>query len=308
MVYETVLKTTLVGIEHGIAGRLRRAGGHENLAVFVGVESLNGGVERTDLKGKFLETRTRSAGTLENCSEEGINIAGLAKGKPEKRETQEAQILSKNRDRESQPQPQPFKFTDSDPDTDSEDDELDDELEVEKFKFVILKAMKDFELDNWEKSEEYFKAAIKIWGAVRDHPGMKGFGLPSLEAHLEKVDEKSMTVYLAWSQLLQGKPNETLQTINLLSDEAICASTGIHGVVEWTIAIAYYRLGDLKRARRHCRKAVKLAREAKSLDLSHVSIELMVEVLEKIDSSESIELEFYKSLLPPDSEGASEGH
>ncbi|KAF3224679.1 hypothetical protein TWF106_003644 [Orbilia oligospora] len=326
MVYETVLKTTLVGIEHGIAGRLRRAGGHENLAVFVGVESLNGGVERTDLKGKFLETRTRSAGKLENCSEEGVNIAGLAKGKPEKRETQEAHILSKNRDRESQPQPQPqpqtiqlthpikrevsesFKFTDSDPDTGSEDDELDDELEVEKFKFVILKAMKDFELDNWEKSEEYFKAAIKIWGAVRDHPGMKGFGLPSLEAHLEKVDEKSMTVYLAWSQLLQGKPNETLQTVNLLSDEAIRASTGIHGVVEWTIASAYYRLGDLKRARRHCRKAVKLAREAKSLDLSHVSIELMVEVLEKIDSSESIELEFYKSLLPPDSEGASEGH
>ncbi|KAF3284810.1 hypothetical protein TWF970_011092 [Orbilia oligospora] len=309
-----------MGIEHGIAGRLRRAGGHENLAGFVGVESLSGRIERMDLidlKGQYLETQTGSAGTLENCSRQRINITESTEleGKPEKRETQEAHILLKNRNQEPRPQtiqpahaikhevPESFKSTDSDLDTDSENDEL----EVEKFNFLVLKAVENSESHNWEKAEEYWKATIKIWGTVRNHPGMEGFRIPSLKPHEEEeLDEKWMPAYLAWSQLLQGKSKEALQTINFLSDEEVRDDTILHGVIEWTKASAYTQLGDLKEARRRCRKAVKLAREVNDLDLSRLSIELMVEILEMIEGPEGIELEFYKSLLPPDSEGASE--
>ncbi|KAF3120218.1 hypothetical protein TWF594_003954 [Orbilia oligospora] len=257
--------------------------------------------------------RTGSAGTLENCSQKRVNTAGLAEGEPEKRETQEIHNLSKNRDREPQLQtlqpvntikhevPESFKSTDPDLDTDSENDEL----EIEKFNFVISKAVETFELENWGKTEEYLKAAIEIWGTVRDHPGKEGFGIPSLEPHLENL-EKVMAVSLAFSQIIQGKPNEALQTINLLSDEVVRAKADFHGIIEWIIARAYAQLGDLKEARRRCRKAVKLTREANNLDLSNSFVELMVEILERIGGPEGIELEFYKSLLPPDSEGASE--
>ncbi|KAF3161978.1 hypothetical protein EYR41_007366 [Orbilia oligospora] len=115
-----------------------------------------------------------------------------------------------------------------------------------------------------------------------------------------------MAVSLAFSQIIQGKPNEALQTINLLSDEVIRANADFHGIIEWIITRAYAQLGDLKEARRRCRKAVKLTREANNLDLSNSFVELMVEILERIEGPEGIELEFYKSLLPPDPEGASE--
>ncbi|KAF3315061.1 hypothetical protein TWF173_004273 [Orbilia oligospora] len=289
-----------MGIEHGIAERLRRAGGHDSLAVSAEVESLSGGVERMDL-------RTGSAGTLENYSQKRPNyIAGLAEREPEKRETQEAHNLSKNRDREpvntiKHEVPERFKSTDPDLDTDSENDEL----EVEKFKFVISKASENFDSKNWEKSEEYWKAAIKIWETVRNHPGMEGFRIPSPKPHEGGLDKKWILVYLAWSQLCQKKPKEALQTINLLSDEAARANTDFHGVFEWTKAGAYSLLGDLKEARRLCRKAVKLAREANDLKLSYVFIEFMVQILKRIEGPEGIEVEFYKSLLPLKSEGAS---
>ncbi|KAK6330850.1 hypothetical protein TWF718_003050 [Orbilia javanica] len=291
---------------------------HETTAVSE-VTSIAGDMERMVLRRDYLEVRTKGPGLPENSSNSTRPSLGNKfdedrkiqdpSGKP----NEEVRPVVRGQASQSSPTSNALGgVADPGPDSDSDsEEESDDDLQFKKVQFAWKEANQSYKNNDWQKSERYQNALLKLIKSKRGRnlgprlavaesdPDL----IPQTEfghRHVMTV-EAVMTLRLADVQFLQGKYTEALQTINLLSEEMVRSdSTGaIHAYREYIISRVYHALENFEVAKRRCRKAIKLSKgiSVGSNELRAAAIRLMVKILVRIGGPDDFEVAFHKSLL-----------
>ncbi|KAK6341986.1 hypothetical protein TWF730_001467 [Orbilia blumenaviensis] len=199
---------------------------------------------------------------------------------------------------------------DGDYDYDEEEFDYDEndenELEVEKLQFFWKRSLIKIKEEKWERAEKYYRAALSIIDAARSRPRLKRL-ISKINyddsPHRGRINFEVQAAYLSFglagAQLEQKKASEVLETLSKLPIEIVDGMKG-RSFAEELNARAYYQLGDYKEARHRCRRAIKLRKEPIGHPRKAKTIELMIDILEKIEGRDGTERAFYKSMLQSD--------
>ncbi|KAK6542530.1 hypothetical protein TWF694_006480 [Orbilia ellipsospora] len=177
--------------------------------------------------------------------------------------------------------------------SDSPELDSDDEFAEEKFEWIALKAEELLGAGDWMKAEEFLKAIFKPIG--KKGKILSGSGESTI-LNLKKN--------LIIAQLNQKKYNEALSTLQALPYVRSPEDSGLAPTMEYYYAVTHHHLGQLKLAKIHCNKAIKLWR-SKSAEVGRLpadgelAVRLMLKIIDDL-GGDGIESGFYRSMLPSD--------
>ncbi|KAK6542531.1 hypothetical protein TWF694_006481 [Orbilia ellipsospora] len=279
------------GSEHGVFNS-RRPVYHETTAVF-NYRPNNGEFNANEILTSMIQqTENISLLSQKGVSESSLSIKpkvllGNTQGLPNIQTIPKSNLqnipkpklhASKRPENAAKPQ-----RTTLDPDVDS-DAESEDEMMAEKLQWNDRKIRDFCKEENWGKAQQYLETGLKI---LQKERWSELFN----EYHLQ------WTMTLIVVQACQRKWEDSLLTV----EGVVAVGSKITGFFEHWRAYFYHKLGNVKSARRHCKKAVRLRREGVTEEPGeasnqHLSVKLMVDILRDMESGEW-ELEFYESML-----------
>ncbi|KAF3901738.1 hypothetical protein AA313_de0201381 [Arthrobotrys entomopaga] len=211
---------------------------------------------------------------IQNIPRPELNIQNIPKS------TQQGNNRPEN---EVKPQSPTYDSNDSDGNSDTESE---DELVAEKLQWNDREIKGFCREKSWGKAEQYLKNGLEILRREDDS-----------EFYIEYHLRWTMTLIVV--QGAQQKWKESLATAG--DTDIVSAGSRITGFFEHWQAYCYHKLGNLKSARRHCKRAIKLKRDGATEEPDmvanqHLSAKLMVDILIDMGSDEW-ELGFYKSMF-----------
>ncbi|KAF3922897.1 Ankyrin-2 [Dactylellina cionopaga] len=175
-------------------------------------------------------------------------------------------------------------------DDDSENDANGEAFELKRLELFAKRANELYKIENWQKAEAFVQAIIKTLDKSSSLKVIKPGSISRNDWLLKLVD----------IQAQQSKWDDGLLTTKRLTktDLNTDPSTNVAGFVEFWQSFFQYKLGNLKAARRLCKKVIKVRQgSATVVTKQDEAVNLMLQILTK--EGDEVELEFYQSMLSP---------